>query len=393
MKQPKRTFPTSFSTSYIELSETALSNNIEFIKKLLRENCRLSSVVKGNAYGHGIELFVPLAEKCGVDHFSVFSAGEALKTYESIQMDSDIMIMGMVEGEELGWAIEHGIEFFVFDLSRLERAVKLARRINKRAKVHIEVETGMNRTGFGPEDIPEVMRTLRQNPEHLEFSGLCSHLAGAESIANYYRVQHQRSRFRKLKRLFYKTLFPPRYHHLACSAAMLRYPRTQMDMVRVGIMQYGFFPSPEILIHYANENPDDLNPLRRVLNWKSKVMSIKRVEKGAFISYGTSFQANEDMVIAAVPVGYAQGFSRSMSNKGRVLINGKRANVVGIVNMNMMLVDVTHIQGVHPDIEVVLIGKQGDNEISVASFGEISEQVNYELLTRLPERIPRRIVE
>ncbi len=379
-----------FSTSHIELSKSALDRNISFIKSLLRPNCRLSSVIKGNAYGHGIELFVPLAELCGVDHFSVFSAGEALCAKKVCQENTDIMIMGMVDGVELEWAIEEGVEFFVFDMHRLEQAYKLARRMKKKAKVHIELETGMNRTGFDYEELRKARYLLESDQKfHLQLQGLCTHLAGAESIANYYRIKHQKSKFGKLKRFFQKELFPPVYHHMACSAALLRYPETQLDMVRVGIMQYGFFPSPEILIHYTNKHPGDINPLRRILSWKSSVMSIKRIQKGAFLGYGTSFQANEPMLVAGIPVGYAHGFSRSMSNRGRVLIHGRRANVVGIVNMNMMLVDITHLEGVDYGDEVVLIGNQGEEEVSVSSFGEISEQLNYELLTRLPEKIPR----
>jgi len=382
-----------FNNSYIELSRSALENNIQFIRNSLKDGCRLASVIKGNAYGHGIELFVSLAEECDVNYFAVFSADEAVRAHRAAQRPADIMIMGMLEGNALDWAIEQGIEFFVFDQPRLERAIQLAKKIGQPAKVHIELETGMNRTGFPCRDVPQLIGQLRREAAHLRVMGVCSHLAGAESIANYYRIQRQRSTFGKLKRQFKLANLPVEYYHLACSAATIRYPRTQMDLVRIGILQYGFFPSPEILIHYTNENAYDINPLRRVLSWKSQVMSLKQIEKGAFLGYGNTFQANEAMTVAAVPVGYAHGFNRSMSNKGRVLIHGKRVSVVGTVNMNMMLVDVTQVPGVQPGDEVVLIGRQGDNEISVASFGEISEQLNYELLTRLPERIPRRVVE
>ncbi len=382
-----------FNTSYIELSKSALENNIQFIRSYLREDCRLASVIKGNAYGHGIEPFVSLAEECGVDYFAVFSADEAVRTHRVIQRPSDIMIMGMVEGNALAWAIEQDIEFFVFDHERLQQALELAKKMGKRARIHLELETGMNRTGFPCGEVPQLVELLQREAEHLKVMGVCSHLAGAESIANYYRIQRQRSTFGKLKRLFKQANLPVKYYHLACSAATIRYPRTQMDLVRIGILQYGFFPSPEILIHYTNEYAHDINPLRRILSWKSRVMSLKQIEKGAFLGYGNAFQANEDMTVAAVPVGYAHGFNRSMSNKGRVLIHGKRVSVVGTVNMNMMLVDVSRLPGIQPGDEVVLIGRQGDNEISVASFGEISEQLNYELLTRLPERIPRQVVE
>ena len=186
---------------------------------------------------------------------------------------------------------------------------------------------------------------------------------------------------------------PPKIRHTACSAAALRYSATKMDMARIGILQYGFFPSKEILIHYLTKNKEHEFPLRRVISWKSKVMSIKKVKTGEFIGYGTSYLANSDMKIATIPVGYSHGFSRLLSNQGRVLIHGQRVSVVGAVNMNMMSVDITNLEGVKNGDEVVIIGKQGDMEISVASFGDVSNLVNYELLTRLPHDIPRIVVD
>ena len=160
-------------------------------------------------------------------------------------------------------------------------------------------------------------------------------------------------------------------------------------MVRIGIMQYGFWPSDETLINYLSKKEEKVDPLQRVISWKSKVMSTKEVNTGEFIGYGTTYLAHKKMKIATIPVGYAHGFSRSLSNQGRVLIKGKRVGVVGIVNMNLMTVDVTDIPEIQKGDEVVLIGKQGDLAISVASFSELSNQLNYELLTRLPYKIPR----
>jgi alanine racemase len=185
----------------------------------------------------------------------------------------------------------------------------------------------------------------------------------------------------------------PEQKHTACSAAALRYPKFQMDMVRLGIIQYGFFPNKEILIEYLTKKKETENPLKRLISWKSHVMDVKKVKTGEFVGYGTSYLANYDLKIAIIPVGYAHGFSRNLSNQGIVLINGQRVSVVGTVNMNMITVDVTQVNSVEKGDEVVLIGKQGDLEISVSSFSEFSEQVNYELLTRLPENLPRLVVD
>lgn len=383
----------SLHTSHIEISKSALEHNLQFLKNYIGNGVQISSVVKGNAYGHGLEVFVPLAENCGINHFSVFSADEALRVHNASTKNSTVMIMGLINNEQLEWAIENNIEFYVFEPDRLEKALETAKRIGKTAKVHIEVETGMNRTGFAMDQLPAVLKLLKNNSDYLFFKGLCTHFAGAESIANYYRIHKQQQVFQKVLKKVAAAGLTPEQKHTACSAAALRYPKFQMDMVRLGIIQYGFFPNKEILIEYLTKKKVTQNPLKRLISWKSHVMDVKKVKTGEFVGYGTSYLANSDLKIAIIPVGYAHGFSRNLSNQGIVLINGQRVSVVGTVNMNMITVDVTQVNSVEKGDEVVLIGKQGDLEISVSSFSEFSEQVNYELLTRLPENLPRLIVD
>lgn len=381
-------------TSYIEISRSALKQNLDFLRKHLGSERRFSSVVKGNAYGHDIDQFVPLAEEFGVDHFSVFSADEALQVKQASQNKPDIMIMGMAEGDGLEWAIANDVQFFVFNIQRLEQALKYAKKLGKPALVHLDIETGMFRTGLEPHHIKQAIDLIQANPQHLNFVGLCTHYAGAESIANYLRIKKQLILFNKAMKHFASQGMHPQYRHTACSAAAMRYPSTRMDMLRIGILQYGFFPSREVFIEYIKDMPEPHSPLKRILSWKSHVMDRKFVPKGSFIGYGTSYLAGHDMQVASVPVGYSHGFNRSLSNSGTVLIGGQPCSVVGLVNMNMMLVDITHLdQTVKLDDEVVLIGHQGNNEITVAAFTEISSQVNYEMLCRLPRNIPRYVVE
>ncbi|MHA6249221.1 alanine racemase [Pontibacter sp. CAU 1760] len=382
-----------FHSSYIELSKQSLQHNINFIRQQVGPDVIVSSVIKGNAYGHGIETFGPIAQACGIHHFSVFSADEALRLKESLPAPATVLIMGYIGQEELEWAIRNEVEFFIFDLARLTKAAEAAMRVGKRALVHIELETGMNRTGFEAQELPAVMDILESKREHLLFKGLCTHFAGAESYQNHERVMAQWRIFQKQQQYLAQQGHTPQQIHTACSAAMMQYPETHMDMVRVGIMQYGFWPSPETYSSFRSQNPDCPDPLRRLINWKSSIMALKQVPQGDYIGYGTSYQAPRDMLLAVVPVGYAWGYSRSLSNQGQVLIQGQIASVVGIVNMNSMMVDVTDIPGVQQGDEVVLLGFQGDQSITVASFAELSTQLNYELLTRLPLNIPRYVTD
>lgn len=381
------------ASSKIILDKGAMKNNWEFFRSYFGTQVKISAVVKGNAYGHGIEDYVPAAEDCGVNHFSVFNSGEARRVHKVCGDETTIMIMGAMDDDDIEWAIQKDIEFYVFNMYRLDRAIEEAQKQGKKAIVHVEVETGMFRTGFENGEIEEVIEKIKANREHLVFRGLCMHFAGAEHISNYVRLKQQKIAFRKALKQFRAADLHPEITHACCSAAAVRFPDMRYDMLRIGIMQYGFWPSPEMMVAYSSEEQlmNMPSPLKRVISWESSVMSIKDIPKGAYVGYGYTYLAEQDMQVAVVPIGYSHGFSRSLSNSGRVLINGHRLPVIGIVNMNCISVDITQAQEVKIGDEVVLIGTQNGRNISVASFGEMTNQLNYELLTRLPLNIPRHI--
>lgn len=384
-------------TSYIELSQKALENNIAYMRDQLSNGARYSMVIKGNAYGHGIEQMIPMAENCGVDHFSVFSVAEAIRAKNAASRKCGIMILGWIDNDELDYAIMNDISFYVFTFDRLKAAARTAKTIGKKARIHIELETGMHRTGFNPRDMDRLLSYLRRFERYFTFEGICTHYAGAESINNYTRIRKQIRDFNASVKRAREDGVVPRYRHTACSAAVLRYPETVMDLVRVGIANYGFWPSDELRMnHFIDSEKKGIapsDPLDRVLTWKSKLMSVNTVPEGEYISYGTSYLTNRTTTIATVPVGYGYGYTRTLSNMGHVLLHGNRVKVVGTVNMNMLVIDVTDVKKPQVGDEVVLIGKQGKLNISVSSFGDMTNSLNYELLTRLPNHIPRHVVE
>ncbi len=381
-----------FETSTIEINKEAYQHNIDFIRNQCGEGVRFCSVVKGNAYGHGILTFVKMAINIGVDYFAVYSADEAYRIKTQISDHFDIMIMGMTDNESLKWSIESGIEFYVFDFERLNQAILFSKLCKQKAKIHIEVETGMNRTGFLLAQLQKVFEIVKDNKEHIDLIGFCTHYAGAESLVNDFRVQHQIQLFEEAKVMLHQENLKPKYIHSACSAAMINYPETIGDLVRIGIMQYGFWPNEETLVRFNGHSRESDQTLKRLISWKSKVMTVKPVAKGEYIGYNISYQAYADITVAVIPVRYAYGYSRSLSNTGKVLIRGIEVPICGIVNMNALCVDITHLPEVEKGDEVTLIGSQGENSITVASFGEMSDQLNYELLTRLPHDIPRKII-
>ena len=383
-----------WQTSKVQISRSCYQNNLHFINSILGPDTTMSSVVKGNAYGHGIETFVPLALECGLRHFSVFSANEAWRVHKCVgETPVTLMIMGMVQPEAMEWVIENGIEFFVFDLERLHTALNAAKKVGKQARIHLEIETGMNRTGLPEKELCEAIETVVENSDHLKVVGVCTHFAGAESIANYIRIEKQKSTYLRLSEIVKNSPLEVPYFHSTCSAGAIRYPEMKDKLSRVGIIQYGFWPSYETFIDYSSDLMDKTDPLSRIISWKSLVMDIKTVNRGEYIGYGNIYLAGKEMKIATIPIGYGNGYSRALSNIGRVLIKGIRTAVLGKVNMNLISIDVTGIPGVEKGDEVVLIGRQGKMEISVADFGDASKQINYELLTRLPEDLPREIVD
>ncbi len=379
-------------SSRIELSQSALKNNFGFIRKKVGADAVISSVVKANAFGHGIEPFVPMAEDCGIRHFAVASSYEA---YEVLQArsnpDSRVMIMGILYESDLEWVVENEVEFFVYDFRRLEQAKDAAEKTGKQAIIHLEVETGGNRTGITEKELMPAIKFLKSNAGSLRFEGFCTHFAGIENLSNQFRIQRQLKEFNRLYSKVKKTGCIPKLRHTACSAAALAFPETVMDMVRVGTAQFGLWPSPDIYnLHLTEAGKTRDAPLKRILTWKTDIMHLKDIKKDEFVGYGTSFQAPRDMRIAVLPIGYSNGYPRSLSNRGEVLIRGKKAPVVGLINMNVFMVDVSHIRDVQLNDDVILIGREGRNSITIRSFSEFTNAINNELVSRLPSAIPRK---
>lgn len=380
------------NSSKVLISESAIKHNIDFIKKIVSKQVRISYVVKSNAYGHGLKLFTQTAFKHGINHFSVFCYEEAKQIKQNLP-EADVMVMGWISDKDIKQAINKSIEFYIFEIHRLKIALKYAKRNGKKAKIHLEVETGMNRTGLSEDELFEAIRLVKKNREVFELKGVCSHLAGPESQANYFRIMEQIKAFETVKQIISDFKLKPDYFHLANSAATLTYPETHYDLVRTGIISYGLWPNKETFIRYSTRHKFKKDPLIRVIRWESKVMSVKDIPKGEFIGYGNYYIANDDMKTAVIPVGYSNSFNRSLTNKGRILVSGIRCSVIGVVNMNMIIADVTGVPLVKKGDEVVLIGKQKDLQISVSSFSDYTDQLNYETLANLPLNIPRSVVD
>lgn len=375
--------------SWIEIDKRALQENIRELQRWVGETT-LCMVVKGNAYGHGYEPIVPIAEEAGVRHFAVFSAREAWGFLNASQADSRLMVMGHSDHRNLPWLLDNGIEPWINDSMDWPLLRDKAAQMERDARVHLEIETGMNRSGVPMDDAFDMAVAIHDD-DNVHLEGICTHLAGAESQANEDRIGVQKERYFTLLDRLDEVGVRPHSRHIASSASALRDPGSRLDLVRMGIAVYGLWPTAEVYKEVSAL--PDAPILRNVLGWKSRIVACKGARDGEFIGYGRSYQAEGDLRYAVVAVGYGDGFARELSNRGHVLIQGRRASIIGHVNMNMIQVHTTHLPDAKIGEEVVLIGRQRDNEISVASFADFNSVVNYELMARLSWEIPRIVVE
>ena len=381
-------------SSRIELSQSALKHNFGFIRDLIGRRPIISMVVKANAYGHGFTEAAVMAQKCGIRHFSVASSHEAREILNVLGGDSRIMVMGILYADDLPWIVDNEIESYVFHLERLRRIADVAKEVGKKTRIHLELETGGNRTGLPMDLLPQALKIINAKRKYLDLVGVCTHLAGAESMSNNFRISRQIAEFNQARKRIDRTKSLSPLYHVASSAAAMTIPESRMDLVRIGTVAYGLWPSPDVQnLYLLKATKKTSKPLKRVLSWKTDVMQVKEVRRNDFVGYGTAYQAPRDSKIAIIPVGYGNGFPRELSNRGEVLIRGRRAPVVGVVNMNMFFADVTNIPGVAEGDETVLVGRQKKNEITLRSFSEFSSALNTEFLSRLPAIIPREIVK
>ncbi|HZY99998.1 MAG TPA: alanine racemase [Candidatus Baltobacteraceae bacterium] len=370
----------------IAVSLGALRHNATLLREAIAP-ARAAFVVKGNGYGHGL-VETALAIEPFAARICVFSVEEALELRDG-GITAPILVLGPIPPHLLKDALAAETEIALWNTNEYLRAVTgAARERITHARVHIKINTDLNRLGLEPHELVDALEEYLRHPE-IEIAGIYSHLASAEEIDSPYTM-HQLSAFdRALTQakplLDSRQLAPVR--HIAASAAAMLWPQTRLDMVRFGIALYGLWPSPQT--RQALESPLDLRP---ALSYASKVIVVRAIPAGASVGYGGAFHAPHDMRIGVVPVGYADGLPRLLSNKGHVLVDGAVCPIVGRIAMNMTEIDLTAARNARAGSKVTLIGRDGDAEVSADDWASWSDTINYEIVTRLPSEIPREYV-
>lgn len=373
---------------WIEIEAAALRHNLQLFRSVLGPDTNLLAVVKANAYGHGVAQVAPEAARLA-DWLGVHAAGEA-RGLRDLGIDKPILVMGFVPPSELH-DLDRDTHLVVSSRAALEWVGEYRDATGVGVPVHLKVDIGTKRQGIVPDDIPRMVETARRL--RIEIVGVTGHYANIEDTIEHDFAREQMQRFENAIEIVSKEVgeLPP-YIHASCSAAALLFRDTDYTLARVGISMYGHWPSRETRLSWILEHGRSAFELRPVLTWKALVGQLQPVARGESVGYGRTWTAGRDGQLAVIPVGYSDGYSRSLGNRSRVIIRGRYAPVVGRVCMNILMADVTDIDGVEIGDEVILLGGERDEAIAAEELAALSETINYEFLARLSPLIPRRLV-
>lgn len=364
----------------IEVNLDHILYNAEKIKEHIGKNTGIVAVIKTDGYGHGsIPLAKKLEDKDFMYGYAVATEEEAMELVTA-GIKKPVMILGYTFPYAYGEMAENGIEPAVFREDMLQEMGKAAKERGKKMRVHVKVDTGMGRIGITPDEKGLAFVKKVAATEGVELAGVFTHFSRADEADKSF-AKEQLQKFNSFIDKIHESGIDGFLCHCSNSAAIMEMPESHMDLVRSGIILYGLMPSAEVNM--------ELLSLKPALSFYSSIVFIKEMDAGCPISYGGTFVTKANTRVATIPIGYGDGYPRSLSNKGYVLICGKKAPILGKVCMDQMMVDVTHIPQAKEGDIVTLIGRDGEEEITADMLGELSGRFNYELICDLGKRIPR----
>jgi alanine racemase len=375
-------------TQWVEIDAASFRQNVAAFRSRLGKT-ELMPVIKSNAYGHGLLPIARLADSLGINWFGVNSVEEGISLRQA-GFQQKILVLGYVPLAQAELAVEYDLRVVVYNPENIRALAEAARRQKKKFYLHLKVETGTNRQGIPIKKIGNIWREIKKHPQ-LVLEGLSSHFANIEDTTDDYYPKFQLENFRQAVDWFKQRDINVPLRHMSCSAASILFPETHFELARVGIGLYGLWPSKETMVSCRLRGQEALR-LKPVLSWRARVAQVKNVARGAYVGYGCTYRTTRPTRLAVIPVGYYDGYDRSLSNAAYVLIRGKRAPVRGRVCMNFFMVDVTDIPGVKLEDQVTLIGKDGRDKITADQLATLAGTINYEIVSRINPSIPRVVV-
>ena len=363
------------TVAYVDLDK--LVHNYNAIKRHVGDKTRIMAMVKADAYGHGLLPVSKTLEQAGADYLGVAMIEEGVRLRRA-NVKLPILCVGASFKSSLEEGIKEDIILTLYETGQLCDMQEAAERVGKKARVHIKLETGMNRLGAHTDgELLQLARELKKC-DMVQAEGVFTHFAASDSADKTFTYE-QASIFNRGREILANEGFDRLIAHAACSGGTLDCPDLYYDMVRPGIALYGYPPSSEVINHL---------PLEPIMRIESRLSQVKHIKAGESVGYGRSYTAQKDMCIGVVPIGYGDGYRRALSNKGFVIINGCRANILGRVCMDQMMVDITDIPAESGDL-AVLLGKSGGEKFDAEDMAEICGTISYEITLGFTARVPK----
>lgn len=366
-----------YRPTIIEIDLDALEHNLNYFMQKIPKDINLVAVVKANAYGHGVIPIVKHLQSLGVKFFAVAFLDEAVQLREAGILSS-ILVLGYTPKNGIEIAIKHNIALTVYTIEAVEQINSIGEKLKKKLKIHIKIDTGMGRLGLKPSDAHDFYQIAKKSP-WIEIEGIYTHFATSDEKDKTLTNQQYQIFRETINEVSGLENIPMK--HVSNTAAIIDLPKYSQTAVRLGIGLYGLLPSKEVSTLYSELKP--------VMSLKTKVAFLKTIKEGQTVSYGATFKAEKQTIVATLPIGYADGLSRKLSNSGYVLVKGIKAPIIGRICMDQTMIDVSQIKDINIGDEVVIIGSQNNKCIRIDDHAEIIDTINYEIVTIIGERIPK----
>lgn len=386
--------------TWLEINKSAIQYNLRQFRRLVGPKVQIMAVVKSNAYGHGMTEVAKLAVRSGADWLGVINLDEALQLRQA-KIQAPILVLSYWIGDKnystiranrrnskIGMGVKERIDFSIYTYEQARLLSQIAQKTKRSVNIHIKIDTGTSRIGVMPYEAINFIQKIKRFP-NLNLRGIFTHHASSESRDQTYTNQQTGVLQKFLNQLKLLKINVPLVH-AGCSASTIVNPSTYFNLVRIGIAMYGLWPSGETKT-LAKRKGLKLQ-LKPALKWKTKIIQVKELPAGAFIGYDCTYRTKRKIRLAILPIGYWEGYDRKLSNRGEVLIRGQRCPVRGRVCMNITMVEVTHLSRVAVGDEVILIGRQGGEEVTVEELAKKIDTINYEVTTRINPLILRKYV-
>lgn len=364
--------------TWVEINLDNLAHNIREIRKITKKDTLITAVVKANAYGHGSIEAAKIFLANGADRLAVATLSEAIELRKA-KIYAPILVLGYIPKSQYPLAIKWNISQTIYNYESAKILSNISQDLGEKSIIHIKIDTGMGRLGFLPKDdsVEDIVK-ISQLP-NLEIEGIFSHFSKADERDKGYTIYQFESFMDMVKKLDNRGVYIP-IKHISNSAAIIDLPQYHLDMIRPGIMLYGYYPSEEV--------DKDRIVLRPAMTLKTKVSNIKKVPKGSYISYGGLYVTEKESKIATIPIGYADGFSRLLTSKAEAFVKGHRVPVVGRICMDQCMLDVSNVEDVDIDDQIVLFGYE-EGQPTVEEIANKLNTNSYEVICMVGRRVPR----